>query len=250
MRLLLAALVLVVLCGSADAQPSRAPAGPSQTPTLPAIGLPLPPIGLPLPAIGLPPSDITASSRATTPPRGDHRGRGQGRRGRTTPSVVYVVPAYGWSSVGVTAVPGTTPAAAPAERPPARTSAGTLRLDLQPRVAGQVFVDGAYVGTLDDLGPELTLAAGRRQVEVRHPGYESLVLPVQIDDGRALVYRGALVPAAAKPAPAAPPPTATASPIVRKPFYFIPGCYLGDVPPKDAGLPASCDLSRVVVFRP
>ena len=30
----------------------------------------------------------------------------------------------------------------------------------------------------------------------------------------------------------------------------IPGCYLGDVAPKDAGLPATCDQSRAVTFRP
>ena len=40
------------------------------------------------------------------------------------------------------------------------------------------------------------------------------------------------------------------APIARKPFYFIPGCYLGDVPPKDAGLPASCDQSKTVVVKP
>jgi hypothetical protein len=32
-------------------------------------------------------------------------------------------------------------------------------------------------------------------------------------------------------------------------FYLIPGCYMGNVPPKDAGLPATCDLSRTQTFR-
>jgi hypothetical protein len=31
-------------------------------------------------------------------------------------------------------------------------------------------------------------------------------------------------------------------------FYFIPGCYAGNVPPKDAGLPATCDQTRVITI--
>ena len=45
------------------------------------------------------------------------------------------------------------------------------------------------------------------------------------------------------PAPTQVPPRAPAT------IYFIPGCYLGDVPPKDAGLPAGCDASRAVTFK-
>ena len=100
-------------------------------------------------------------------------------------------------------------------------------------------------------GTELTLAAGTRHLEIRQPGYQPFTLPVRIEDGRALVYRGSLERAPAQPTqhrPGAVRPDA--APIVRKPLYFIPGCYLGDVPPKDAGLPATCDPSRAVVFRP
>jgi hypothetical protein len=31
-------------------------------------------------------------------------------------------------------------------------------------------------------------------------------------------------------------------------FYLIPGCYMGNVPPKEANLPATCDITRAVSF--
>jgi hypothetical protein len=31
--------------------------------------------------------------------------------------------------------------------------------------------------------------------------------------------------------------------------YIVPGCYIGNVPPQDAGLPASCDLSRTITIQ-
>ena len=115
----------------------------------------------------------------------------------------------------------------------------SLRLDLQPRPSGQLFVDTAYVGTLDELGTEFTMAEGQHHLEIRQPGFKPFTLIVRIDEGRALVYRGELE----RVGPAA-------APIARKPFYYIPGCYLGDVPPKDAGLPTTCDQSRAVTYRP
>ena len=259
MRLPIAALLLLVP-GFAGAQSSRPAAGtPHQSalPGLPPIGLPLPPIGLPLPAIGLPPIQAAGGRAAPAPSesRRPHAGRGK-RRGRSGPSVIYVVPAYGygWSTTsGALApeAPVAPPAVDPSPRVAPRQPTGTLRLDLQPRVNGQVFVDGVYVGTLDELGEELTLDAGTRQVELRQPGFETLNLPVRIDDGRAITYRGSLKPLATPPA-ATPPPPAPPPPlaVARKPFYYIPGCYLGDVPPRDAKLPATCDLSLTVTFRP
>lgn len=261
---LLTAVLLLLLPGLAVAQSSRPstavtatarPAGPSEVPALAPIGLPLPPIGLPLPVIGLPPIQAPGSRAAAAPSgsRRPHAG-GEKRRGRPGPSVIYVVPAYGygWSTASVAApeVPVAPPTADSSPRIAARQPTGTLRLDLQPRVNGQVFVDGVYVGTLDELGEELTLDAGTRHVELRQPGFETLTLPVRIDDGRAITYRGSLkplaTPPAATPLPPAPPPPA----IARKPFYYIPGCYLGDVPPRDAKLPATCDPSLAVTFRP
>lgn len=146
---------------------------------------------------------------------------------------------------------------------------GSLRLDVEPRSVLQVYVDGYYFGTPDDLNGELELEAGPHKIEIRAPGYETLSFDVNIVRNRSITYRGVLRPVetglkpgatgftpqadsvqtglkpdvvtvtAATAAVAPPPPTT---------FYLIPGCYVGNVPPKDAGLPATCDQSRVVTF--
>lgn len=270
MRQLIALLLLAP--GLAAAQSVRPVADPSQTPTLPAIGLSLAPIGLPLPHIGLPPANPTPTQSPPAPAKGVERGDGHRRRGRTSPAVVYVVPGYGWGTPFGTTMPGAVTSSAPVASAavatpvvvPSSVATGTLRLDLQPPPAGQLFVEGAYVGTLDELGSELTFAAGTHRLEIRERGYEPFLLAVRIDAGRNLVYRGALTKLAdpsalpdspARAAPAAPASAALASPpspspVAHKLFYFIPGCYLGDVPPKDAGLPATCDQTRAVTFLP
>src|SRR3984893_10615942 len=51
----------------------------------------------------------------------------------------------------------------------------------------------------------------------------------------------AQVGVAAPPAPPPPPPPVA---VAHKTFYIIPGCYLGDVQPKDAGLPPTCDVGK------
>lgn len=269
MRQLIAVLLLVAPAFAA-AQSVRPPAEPSQTPTLPPIGLPLAPIGLPLSHLGLPPAHPTPTQSSPAPAKGPQRGDGDGRRGRSAPEVVYVVPGYGWGmtfpattpEVATTAAPVASAAVAKAPVVPSPAATGTLRLDLQPSPTGQLFVEGAYVGTLDELGLDLTFATGTHRLEIREHGYEPLTLAVRIDAGRHLVYRGMLTKQVNPPAsPGSPAPTATpapaaadsaspAPPVARKLFYFIPGCYLGDVPPKDAGLPATCDQSRTVTFRP
>jgi hypothetical protein len=49
-----------------------------------------------------------------------------------------------------------------------------------------------------------------------------------------------------EPTPSAEP----ASPVSSTPIYLIPGCYLGNVAPESARLPASCDTKRVVTVAP
>lgn len=66
--------------------------------------------------------------------------------------------------------------------------------------------------------------------------------------GRYSAIRTSMSAAIMTPDVPKPPPSAAAS-VTRKPFYFIPGCYLGDVPPEKAGLPATCDPGKVVVYR-
>jgi hypothetical protein len=251
MRLLLAAL-LVVLPSLADAQTATSGSRRSQPPPQPSIGLPLAPIGLPLadvtPALApigtLPGPTDTTSSPDRAP--GRQRDRGPQRRGRNRSEVIYVVPAYGWGmSIGS--------APSPADAP-APVATGTLWLDIEPRGVGEVYVDGYLAGTTLDVRGSMELDAGPHQVEIRADGYQPVGVAVRIEPGGVVTLRRALQPLAVAPSPL-PAPAASAAPVAptpipRKPFYYIPGCYLGDVPPKDAGLPPSCDQSKTVVVRP
>ncbi len=134
-------------------------------------------------------------------------------------------------------------------RPRPAAPHGTLRLDVPTDPHAQVYVDGLFAGTLSELPADVELTEGAHRIELRAAGYQALTVNVMITAGRSITYRGALaaaaspiVPAAAPAAAPPPPPPAT--------VYLIPGCYLGNVPPQDAGLPASCDLSRVTTFQP
>ena len=127
--------------------------------------------------------------------------------------------------------------------------AATLRLEIEPSVA-EIYVDGYFIGTADDHRGEVALEPGSHRVDIRAVGYGPELIDVRIEPGVTATLRRSLQPeggAAAMP-PSSPGPDPV--PIARKPFYFIPGCYLGDVPPKDAGLPASCDQSKTVVVKP
>jgi len=248
MRASAVAIVLALLPTVALAQR----ADPDRGPSLPSIGLPLPQIGLPLPDLGLP-APKTAPVRKTGPSRPG------GHRPRPPRSVVYVVPAY----VAAPAEPAPDAPAAAADTAEAveataestRESArprGTLRLDLTPEVPVQLHVDGFFIGTLDETGFELALEPGPHQIEARADGYETVHVGVKIEENRTISYRATLQRAEASPAtPAAPAASpAVTTPVARKPFYMIPGCYLGDVPPHQAKLPKSCDPARSVTLWP
>lgn len=233
----------------------------AQTPatsTLPPIGLPLPPIGLPLAPIGLaPPSD-------TRPPAPPTRGPGRPHHRPAPwiwgPTVIYV-PTYGSERPGdVVAAPPAPAAPVVAEDRTTPQIPGRLSLDLTPARVGQVWVDGVFVGSAADAAAGVALEPGRHQIEVRDPGYAPLSFAVNVEAGRPLTFRSALTPVeppSAEPSPqrgrattpetraAAPPPSAP-----PKALYYVPGCYLGDVPPAEARLPASCDLSKTVIYRP
>lgn len=218
-----------------------------RAPALPSIGLPLPQLGLPLPSLGLPPDTDAArrGNQSKPPDRNDRPGHGRqhdGRGGRSRPTVVLIAPPYGWDY----AAPPPPPEEPQAGTPPALPT-GSIQLDILPAGIVQLYVDGYYVGTPDDLNGELRLEAGPHRLELRAPGYQSETVDVQIEAGRTISYRGALEPLDRKEAPAAAPP-ADAKPPARKPIYVIPGCYLGNVPPKEAGLPPGCDPSRMKVL--
>jgi hypothetical protein len=167
---------------------------------------------------------------------------------------VYLVPAYGWPYFYIPTAVATPQSGAPAEPPKrqnARPSTGRLRLDVTPDAVLQLYVDGYYVGTSVDVNGELKLEAGPHRLEIRAAGYEPVAVEVNIPAGRSITYRGALTaskplqePSAAAPAGVA--PAAAAEPMV---VYVIPGCYIGNVPPSEAGLPATCDAARAITIQ-
>ena len=236
----LAAIVMLVLPAVAAAQPA-APVTGGVAP-LPPIGLPLPQIGLPLPPIGLPAAAVSRPTvnRPVPGVRRQHRSPG------------YVVPAYGWPYLYEAPTASTTPGPrdGSATPPQPQSLAGRLRLDVEPRGDQQVYVDGYYIGTPEDFGAEVELESGPHSVEIEAPGYETLQVNVNIAPGRSITYRARLKATDAKAAPeAAVPSSSPVAPATPMTGYFIPGCYIGNVPPQDAGLPASCDLDRVITIK-
>jgi hypothetical protein len=117
---------------------------------------------------------------------------------------------------------------------------GKLVLDIVPAGA-QVFVDGYYVGVPSDFGTERgggVLEAGTHRLDVSAGGYEPVGVDIRVASGQIVTYRSTLKPL--------PPPAAVAP----STFYLIPGCYMGNIPPKDARLPDSCDKNRAITWRP
>jgi hypothetical protein len=181
----------------------------------------LAPIGLPLPRIGLqPPASRAESGRRF-------------RHGAFTfwPMMVFYAPQP------FLAPPPPEPAPRPVERVPAQ---GRLILDLDPATA-QVFADGYYVGLPDDFSAARgggLLEAGPHRIDVSAAGYEPMTLDIMVTAGQRVTVRA---PLKVHPPPTIVPPTT---------FYLIPGCYMGNIPPKDARLPATCDQSRTIVWLP
>jgi hypothetical protein len=73
---------------------------------------------------------------------------------------------------------------------------GDVRLDVRPASA-RVFVDGAFVGTVEDYLHSLAglnLHAGRHHLEFLMPGYQTLVADIEVDAGRIITYKAELRP--------------------------------------------------------
>lgn len=233
-------------------------------------------LGLPLPSIGLPPLTTRSTGnpqwqRVQPPswerpqtPWWERQGPPSWEQGhvarpaptqpnrtpRPRPQVVYVVTPNG-NPMGTPWFPSAPPPATVVTAPVIATPrplTGRLRLDVEPADLLQIFVDGTYVGTRADLGDAIDLAAGARRIEIRAPGYQTLVFDARIDAEREITYRGALGPVAgARPVTPPPPPVA---PTGSKTMYVIPGCYMGNVSPVGMKLPAGCDITRMTTYTP
>ncbi len=71
-------------------------------------------------------------------------------------------------------------------------SVGSVRIRVDERDA-EVYVDGYYAGVVDDfdgIWQRLRLDEGAYRLEIRKPGYESLVFDVRVQPGRTITYRG------------------------------------------------------------
>ena len=127
-----------------------------------------------------------------------------------------------------------------------------LMLEIQPPVA-QVFSDGYYIGIPEDFRFEnvgAVLEPGPHRIDLLARGYEPVSFDVNLTRGQSATFRHVLTPLVRAPQPA--PDAVVKAPLAAKApttFYLIPGCYMGNVPPKDANLPATCDVARAVTFQ-
>jgi len=150
---------------------------------------------------------------------------------------------FGWPMMMYYAPEPVIAAQAPPElpsEPVERPAMGRLILDIAPATA-QIFVDGYYVGVPEDFsagGGGGLLEAGPHHIDVSADRHEPVAVELMISGTHTVTYRASLK---ALPPPAAVPPTT---------FYLIPGCYMGNIPPKDARLPPTCDQTRAVTWRP
>jgi len=182
------------------------------------------------------------------------------------PPLIYALPPYRYFPINSTLGYGVTEYpisdAPPPPQAPPMPETGFLRLEIEPQQPVQVFVDGLYIGTLGDLGIELELRLGPRRIELRAPGYRTLVFDTQIAFDRMVIYRGALERVEDAPnAPDAPAPQAPQAPQAPKApqapqapgsrtMYLIPGCYVGNVKPTASMLRPGCDISKMTTMTP
>jgi hypothetical protein len=72
---------------------------------------------------------------------------------------------------------------------------GSLRLKVKPNTAS-VYVDGYYAGTVDDFDnsfQKLSIALGTHKIEISAPGYQPLIVEIEIRDFDTINYQGELV---------------------------------------------------------
>ena len=77
---------------------------------------------------------------------------------------------------------------------PSGVAPGGVQLDVQPWRA-QVYVDGAYVGLVDDFKGyyhHLEIGAGPHVIVIVMPGYDPLIVDTLVSPGQVTTYRGTL----------------------------------------------------------
>ena len=180
------------------------------------------------------------------------------RPGYGRPPIYYPLPPYGYFFPFTTYGYGyeTSVTTAEVTPPPPEPETGFLRLEVEPRHLLQVFVDGLYLGTIADLGDDIELRLGARRIELRAPGYRTLIFDTRIEFDRTVVYRGALeqIEELHLCAPAGTPgtqaPQAPEAPAGSRTMYLIPGCYMGNVQPTAVMLRPGCDISKLTTMTP
>ncbi len=131
-------------------------------------------------------------------------------------------------------------------------SLARLILDIHPPTA-QVFADGYYIGIPEDFRFEnggAVLEPGPHRIDILAREYVPVSFDVNLARGQSATFRHILTPIMRAPQPA-PDAAVKTPPTAKQPmtFYLIPGCYMGNVPPKEANLPATCDIARAVSYR-
>ena len=131
-------------------------------------------------------------------------------------------------------------------------SLARLILDIHPPTA-QVFADGYYIGIPEDFRFEnggAVLEPGPHRIDILAREYKPVSFEVNLARGQSATFRQILTPITRAPQPA-PNASVTTPPTAKQPmtFYLIPGCYMGNVPPKEANLPATCDIARAVSYQ-
>ena len=123
---------------------------------------------------------------------------------------------------------------------------GGLRFETSPGWA-QVFVDGNYVGIVDDFGLRgrpLELTVGRHHIELRTTGYAAETFDVNITANQVSRYRGDLQ---ALMTPSLLPPSVPTAAAAPQKYYVIPNCYAGNRPPTQP-LPSGCAIAQLRVI--
>jgi len=73
-------------------------------------------------------------------------------------------------------------------------ASGSVSFEITPSTA-EVYIDGKYVGRVSDFGPTsqpIALTPGRRHVEIRAAGYQTLTIDADVVAGQVIPYRGTM----------------------------------------------------------